>query len=72
MLSLHCLLLSATPEKWISGKPKYGQATMRCATDESSLRLPHSLALHVCNSERERKQSETASDKRKKSIAKAV
>lgn len=38
LMSLQCLLLAATgaQETRISGKPKYGQATMRRATDESS------------------------------------
>lgn len=54
-MSLHHLPLHYTSaEKWISGQPKYGQARMRCATDESSPRLPRSPALHVCKTERGR------------------
>lgn len=54
LMSLQCLLLSATQARKIriSGKPKYGQATMRCATDESS--DSHTRHPCMCKTEREK------------------
>lgn len=59
-------------EKWISGKPKYGQAAMRCATDESSFGLPHSPGLHVCKTEKEEIKGRKGESKGNKSTLKSA
>lgn len=53
VMSLQCLLLSYTQAQKtrISGQPKYGQATVRCAVDESSDSHTH----HPCMCARQRR-----------------